>query len=109
MFMIPCSVVLLVSSHIGNAILHWGLGSNLTAIGWNWRIVRFWLHFCARSQSQLARDNDSLSGIETIFNNLCITILTLTRFNLPQIDCVIRLHHKNKWATLANLYRLRWH
>src|SRR5438093_2071886 len=109
MFMIPCSVVLLFSSHIGNAILHWGLGSNLTAIGWTWRIVRFWLHFCSRSQSQLASDNDRLSGLETIFNNLCIAILTLTRFNLPQIDCVIRLHHKNKRTTLANLHRLGWY
>ena len=107
--MIPCPVVSLFSSHIGNAILHWGLGSNPTAIGWTWRIVRFWIDLCSRRECQLSGDHDCLFCLETAFNHYRIALLTLTRFNLPQIDCVIRLHHKNKWATLANLYRLRWH
>src|SRR6266576_1595029 len=109
MFMIPFSVVLLFSIHIGNAILHRSFGGNLTAIGCPGGIVWFWLYFCSWGQRQLASDNNRFSRLETIFNNLCITILPLTRFNLPQIDCVIRLDDKNKWTALADLHRLGWY
>ncbi len=93
MFIISCSVVSLFSIHIGNAILHRSFCGNLTAIGCRRGIVWFWLYLCSWRQCQLANDDNGFSRLEAIFNNLSITILPLTRFNLAQIDCVIRFHH----------------
>ena len=80
--MLPCPVVLLVSSHIGNATLQWGLGGDLTAVGGTGRIVWFRIDLCSGRQRQLSRDDNRLFCLETALNHYRIALLALTGFDL---------------------------
>ena len=66
-------------------------------------------HFRPWRKRELAGDNNSLAGFHAALNHDKIAVLALTWFHRPKFNSVVRLYHKNKRPTLANLDGLRRH
>src|SRR5437667_11275257 len=71
--------------------------------------IRLRRHFRPWRKRELAGDNNSLAGFHAALNHDKIAVLALTWFHRPKFNSVVRLYHKNKRPTLANLDGLRRH